>query len=259
MIKVIEILKDPKKLCFLFGAGLVILCMLWFNSCQDAKQAKEQAKLQKEISDQNIRALNDTMVLVKNKAGEVEASKSSFISKLDDLAKLNQDLYNESKKEIGSLKAIIQSNLTINNPLEVSNQLQNYGSDNYGLDFEKSENTDSLSYSVKGVSKFSIKNNVVIPGVTDILENKINAKIVLGFKENENDYTVFARSPSKLLKIDDLSGSLIIPKKGGDIIPTVPAKKKKFGLGPYVGYGLTPDLKLHPSIGVSFSYNIIQF
>jgi hypothetical protein len=264
MIQVWNLVKsfitDPAKRNFVLGMALVVVLMLWLKSCNDKKNLENQVKVQKEISDQNQRAQVQPMHEEKTKDGQAEADKASYIAKLDDLAKLNRDLYAQSQLEIGKLKAIIVGGFSVNNPLHVSEQLENYGNNSYGLLFEKSSNnSDSLMFSLKGVSKFSIHNNVVLPGITDITENKTTVKLVLGFKENKENYEVFARSPSKLLKVDSLSGSLIIPKHGGDIIPTAAPKPKRFGIGPYIGYGLTPDFKLQPSIGISLQYNIIRF
>lgn len=256
---ILSFITDPSKRTFVLSAALVVVAMLWFRSCEDKNRIEAEAKVKQELAEQNTRALTDSLHHVKLKDGETEVFKSAFIAKLSDLEKLNKDLYTESKKEIGDLKAIIKGGLTINNPLQVSNQLETYGNDNYGLKFEKTSDLDSLNFALKGVSKFSINNNVIVPGITDITDNQIKVKLILGVKESKDNYVVFARSPSKLLTVDSLSGSLIIPKKGGDIIPQAAEKKKRFGIGPSVGVGFGTNMQLMPIIGISVSYNIIRF
>ena len=249
---------DPSKRTFVLTIALAIAAMMWFRSCEATRRAKADAEVQQQIADQNARALTDSLHTITLRNGETETTTSAFMAKLSDLEKLNRDLYAESKKELGNLKAIIKGGMSINNPLHVSNELEVYGGDSYGLKFEKSSKTDSLDFSVRGVSKFSMQNNVIVPGTTDILENRTSVKLILGFTEDKDNYRVFARSPSKLLKIDELTGSLIIPKRGGDIIPQPAEKKKRFGIGLQIGYGITVRGS-EPFIGLGLNYNLFSF
>ena len=54
---------------------------------------------------------------------------------------------------------------------------------------------------------------------------------ILGFKETDDTYEVFAKSKSDVISINQLDGVLILPKdKSKSLIPIV-TKKKKFVIG----------------------------
>lgn len=263
-----SLMTDPNKRSFVLLAVAALAIMMWWRTCNSEKNAAAAAVVKLEISEQNLRAKTDSLhtIIVKGpgKVPEKEDFTSSYISKISDLEKLNKNLYDEAQaesKKNADLKAIIAGGITANNPLEISEQLISYGDSAYGLAFDKSSKSDSLDYALVGVSKFSIKKNKILPGLTELSENEIKIKMVLGFREDDKtgNYVVFMRSPSKLIKIDSLSGSLIIPKKGGDIIPQVPVKPKKFGIGIFVGAGVGANFVPGPVIGIGLSYNIFNF
>lgn len=253
--------KDNRQ--FILIAALGIVCMLWFRSCNQASKEKAALEIQQKVTEQNNRALTDSIKHVKDKAGDIEAVKSSFVSKLSDLGQLNKDLYAESKKEIGELKALIKGNIDASSgDVVMSNELKKYPDDKtFGLLFEKTKVDSGMTWTINGESKFKLENNTIFPGQTEIFNNSMKLKIVLGFKENEKDYEVFARSSNPNVKFDELSGVLFIPKKPDPIL-SPPAKDKKFGLGIHLGYGvgfLNKQLMLTPYVGVGVSYNIIKF
>lgn len=252
--------KDNRQ--FVLLAALIVVCMLWFRQCDNTKKQKAEAERQELINAQNIRALNDSIRYVKNKAGDIEAIKSSFVAKLSDLEKLNKDLYAESKKEMGNLKALIKGGFTggVGNVV-ISNELKRYPDGiTYGLTFKDTKIDSGMVWKIDGESKFKWENNTIYPSTTIINSNTMKLKMVLGFKENKDNYEVFARSASPNVTVDELSGVLLIPKKPDLLTPV--AKKKKFGLGVQVGYGIgfmDKQLRLSPYVGVGLSYNLINF
>ncbi len=255
--------KDNRQ--FVLLAALVIVCMLWFRQCSATQQQKAEAERQLKITEQNNRALTDSLRYVKNRAGDIEAVKSSFISKLEDLEKLNKDLYAESKKENGKLLSIIKGSINVNTGnVVISNELKKYpDGKTYGLLFEKERKDSGMVWSIKGESKFKLENNTIFPGQTEIFDNNMKLKIVLGFKTNKKtgDYEVFARSGSPYVTFDSLESALFIPKHPDPLL-TPPQRNKRFGLGVHVGYGvgfLNKQLMLTPYVGVGISYNIIKF
>ncbi len=253
--------KDNRQ--FVMMVAIAIILMLWWNSCRKANEEKSELERQQQINAQNNRALTDSIQYLKNKAGDIEAVKSSFVSKLSDLEQLNRDLYSESKKEIGNLKALIKGSLTANSgDVIISNELKSYpDGKTYGLLFEKTKIDSGMVWNIKGESKFKFDNNTIFPGQTEIFNNQLKLKIVLGFKENDKNYEVFARSANPNVTFDDLSGVMLIPKKADPLL-TPPAKNKKFGIGLQVGYGVgfpNKQLTLVPYVGIGLSYNLIKF
>ena len=262
---------NKKNREFLLLALVAVLAILFFKSCSNARAAEAEMKRNQDIHDQNLRALNDTITLVRNKAGDLVAEKSSFVSTIEDLEKANKDLYDETQKEIGRLNSIIKSNVTASTGgFVVSNELKRYPDGNtYGLLFEKSSVDSTLKWTVEGESRFKLTGQNLEAGETEIFKNEMNLSIVLGFKKQDNgDYKVFARSASPNVTFDSLSGVLIIPKPDEvDPIFTpgiTKEKNKKFGVGVQLGYGALFDFKNQrlssgPYFGLGISYNIIKF
>lgn len=249
---------------FILYVALAIIIALWWNGCSRNNAEKAELKRQQEITAQNNRAMVDSLTHAKNKAGEIEALKSSFVSKLSDLEQLNRDLYAESKKEIGDLKALIKGSLTASSgDVVISNELKNYpDGKTYGLLFDKTRIDSGMVWSIKGESRFKFDNNTIFPGQTEIFSNDMKLKVILGFKTlNNGDYQVFARSGSPFVKFDDLSGVLLIPKHPDPLL-TPPAKNKRFGLGINIGYGvgfLNKQVMLTPYVGFGIQYNLLKF
>ena len=253
--------KDNREYVLL--AGLAVVCMLWFKSCSDQRAAKANMERQSDINEQNMRAMKDTIHLVKNKVGELEAVKSSYVSKLADLEKIHNVLYKEIKKEKGTTNALIKSSVSINNNIIVSNELKRYSDGlTYGLEFSNVKVDSGMTWSIKGISKFKFDKMEIIPGTTEILQNEIKLKIVLGFKTaNNGDYEVFARSASPNISFDSLDGVLLIPKKPDPLLNPA-SKKKRFGIGVQLGYGanmVNKQVFVGPFVGIGISYNILSF
>jgi len=259
-MKLPSLLKQPLSREFILLAALTGACILWFRSCNGNQELLHAAKRQQLIYEQNRRALTDSLRNEKNKAGDIESVKSAFVSKVQDLEKLNKDLYDEVKREMGNVKSLIKAQATIDRGgLTLSNELVRYPDNvTYGLKFKDTYVDSSMFWSVSGESKFKLENNIIYPGKTDITENRIRVGLVMGFTETDNTYTVFARSSSPLVKFNELDGVLLIPKRQDITMPPCP-RKKRFGLGPSLGYGFTQDLRLSPYVGFSLSYNLIQF
>lgn len=257
--------KDPNKRSNILLVALIIAALMWYRTAQDKRAIKQEAEKQLLIHEQNVRALNDTIRLEKTKSGEIEAVKSSFVSKLEDLEKLNRDLYAEVKNEVGKVKGLIKG-MAVADAGEVvmSNQLVKYpDGKTFGLSFQDAKADTGFAWTIKGESKFSYENGIIYPGQTTISENQMKLRIIMGFKESKDgNYEVFARSGSEHVVFDKLDGVLIIPKKADPLL-TPTTKRKKFGLGPQVGFGigsdLTGKLKVGPYIGFGVTYNIISF
>ena len=255
--------RNPNKRQFLMLAAIVLVVMFYFKSCQRQFQLKDELKRQELLNEQNTRALTDSVRYLKNKAGDIEAVKSSFVTKVEDLEKLNQDLYAELKKEIGTVKSLIKAGVGVDRgEVTLSNDLIRYpDGKTYGLSFKDVYTDSALVWNLRGESKFKMENNTIFPSTTTIFENNMKVKLVMGFKENKDNYEVWARSGSPLVKFNDLDGVILIPKKPDLTTPVV--KKKRFGIGPQIGFGIGSDLsgnmKIGPYIGFGLSHNLLQF
>jgi hypothetical protein len=252
---------DGLQKFILLAVAVFAFCM-WFQTCSSKKADKAEAERQSEINAQNLRAMKDSIVYVKNKAGDIEAVKSSFVTQISDLKKMNSDLFNETKKEIGNLRAIIKGSVTEDiKDVVISNSVKQYPGGIYGLKFNDTKTDSGMTWLIDGETKFQLENNTIFPGKTEIYNNQIQLKVVLGFKETDKNYEVFARSSSPFVKFDSLSGALLIPKKG-DITCPPPARNKRWGLGVQIGYGIglfNKQVYVTPYVGVGVQYNFLRW
>jgi hypothetical protein len=259
MNSILTTLLNPKYRSFILLVIVVVLSCLLISECNGRRKDAAQAKLQSELSAQNDSAKNAKIVNVLNKAGELEATKQSFVTSLAALKKQNDSLYLESKKEIGTLRAIIQTQGQVSTaPVFISDSLKKYDAETYGLTFSKNHLDSTLQWSISGVSTFKLLNNVITPGQTEIISNKMTIPLILGFTESGTDYKVFARSSSPDVTFSQLNGALIIPKAGDIVCPPVPAPKR-WGIGPLLGVGIALPFTPSVFVGVGVQYNIIRF
>lgn len=238
----------------LLGAVIALLVIALLQTCNSYNALKKDLKRSQDIAEQNAAAMQQTILrFEKNRAGDTEAIRLAFVSKLEDLRALNKELYDESKKEIGNLKAIINGKLTASQkPLSIGNALEQYPDSMFGLRFS----SVSENWRVKGISRFGIRNNSIFPDSTTILENAVSIDLVMGFKELDDKYEIFARSTNKDVIINKLDGALFIPKKPDLLTPA--QRPKRIGLGVSLGYGVGPG-GIGPYAGFGLNYNLIRF
>lgn len=223
------------------------------------------------ISNQNNKALTDSVRVTKNKNGDLIYSKNILVTEKTGLKRLNEDLYNELDKQKGRIRELkrIVSNIqsdTIYIPTEVIKyvNLEN-GIESYGLSW-KYDTTYSKNNSreLAGVSKFNLDSNgVITPLQTLITKDILNFSLTTGLREKDGNIEIFATSEYPNFKITELDGAIIDPKKH----PVIKQfnRKKRFGIGPYVGLGLgvntipETNIGLGFQVGVGLHYDIIQF
>jgi len=81
--------------------------------------------------------------------------------------------------------------------------------------------------------------------------------LVTGLTEEDKKLKIFIRSDFPGFSITKLDGAIIDPQKSDIIKSFFP--KKKWGIGPSITLGLDNNLKPAISVGISVSYNIINF
>ena len=80
-----------------------------------------------------------------------------------------------------------------------------------------------------------------------------NSKFTL---ESKNEYSIFVNNKKGYVEVQSLNPY----SKVEDIkMYSNKIKRKRFGLGVHVGYGMTSDLQLRPYLGLGISYNLINF
>ena len=201
---------------------------------------------------------NDSLEYYKNKAHEEYVAKNTYILELEDIKKVNEDLY----KEIKNLK---------DHPLVVTKTEIMYLHDTITTHVDSiiKQIDDKLYYWSAQDSTF-----LQIAGITTIKSNgeefeniisevsmKANLDIDL-IETKDKQLKVIARSDNPYISFTDINSAVLDPTKSKVLKSYF--KPKRFGFGPYVGGGVcvnpaTGQVYLSPSIGVAIHYDFIQF
>lgn len=267
MVEIFTFIK--KYYPFIFFVAIIVLSIFLFQTLSTLKTERAERKYKEEQDAQNMSALKDSITVMFNKKLQAwEYSKDNYVvQRLSDLEQYNKSLAEELKKVkgdvIAAIKSEVQGNLggiTAATKLNVLDAATNY----YGLNFKSEYADDGFEQKITGMSKFHVIPNEatkkwsIVPDPTTVLDtNFVAIKMTYGFKETKNQYQVFALTKSDKIKVIGLDGGYIIDKQP---LPG-PVKPKKWGFGPYVGYGL--DLKQTPSfnwnVGVAVHYSIFRW
>lgn len=243
---------------YLLSVVIIVLMMGWMNSCSRRKSLKQEKETIERLTEQNFRALTDSIEMVKTKMGDIEFSKASFAREFNDLKKYNSDLYEEIKSVKGDVISYIDSKLDVEVPtLEADNELVKYDDTRYGLRFMTDYNDPGFKLRIGGISNFRLLEHTIIPGTTILDSTFININIKYGFKELNNGYEVFALSPSPMIKLNHLDGHMFIDKPSLAVPDT---KIKKFGIGVQTGVYYVPFMnQFQYGVGIGLSYNLFRF
>jgi len=268
MEKNLEFIKKYYPL--LFFVMIVLLSVVLFQTCSNLSKEKANNEFQSKLYTQNIRAMTDSVSKEYNKKLDAyEFTKDNLVlNKLSDLEQYNKSLSDQLKNVKGDVLSAIQSNVEGNlGGIQGSNNLAvlDSASNHYGLKFSTNYVDSGFRQKIVGTSKFyaipneSTKKWNIKPDVTVLDTNLTSISVTYGFKDLKNKYQVFAISKSPKVQVTDLTGGYFIDKQ---IVP--PAKPKKWGIGPYGGFGLNtaPNLgnpQFGWSIGFGLHYNILQW
>jgi hypothetical protein len=235
--------------------GMSIILFFSLRSCSTNKNDLQ-------ISNQNNKALSDSVRVSKNKVGQLEASKNVLITEKNGLKELNADLASELKKEKGRVYELNKFILGIKNKpgdtIKITNTVIIYPNGEYGLAWHHDTiYSANNSRNIIGVSKFRLKDSTVIPTQTLITKDEINFSLVTGLREKGDNLEIFIRSDYPGFNALNIDGAIIDPKKNPVFNKYV--VQKKWGVGPYLGVGIGSNLKPSLQIGIGIHYSLLRF
>ena len=192
----------------------------------------------------------------------MEYSKSILVSDKNKLKNLNEELDDELKKvkgKVNQLTKIIAEFETSKDTVYITNELVVYKDGKYGLKWEHDTIFDSEnSRFISGESKFSVDSmGKVTPLYTTINEDRIKFNLIQGLREKDGKVEVFVKSDYPNFKVNELNSVIIDPHKHPVLKKFT--KQKKFGIGPYVGVGITNNLDPTVQVGIGVQYSIFKF
>lgn len=245
--------------------GLAVLCAIFFiGSCNRIGKLKKDLS----ISEQNQKALADSVRFTKNKVGDLESSINVLIADKKDLADLSQELADELKKEKGKVSELNKYIANIKPqiiyvPTEVIvyKPIGEDGSGIYGFESKYDTTYNKNNYKkFEILTKFSLDTNFNITPIQTRVKDEIGFDLVTGLRELDGNIEIFARSNYPNLIITDMKGAIIDPKNHPVIKKFT--KPKRFGIGFYMGVGIYMKdnmIGFGPNIGAGVTYTPIQF
>lgn len=261
MAQVISILSplninQEMKNSFFLVVIIVGLIILFLRQCHKINELK----IGNEIAQGNIKALKDTVKAEKNRAGEIEFTKQSLISKSEDLEKWNKELAEQVKKEKGKVIYIQQSSgqITTLPPEVITNIVTVYDNETSTIETEFDTVYSPDNYRrLKLMTTVKIDSSRIKSSTTRISNDEIGFNIVTGLKEDKGNLRIMIRSDYPGLSFTKIDGALIDPHKSDVLKKMFP--QKKFGVGPVIGFGLNGSMKPGFFAGVGINYNIIRW
>ena len=260
-----EKIKETDIRVIMLGA-IIILAILLLQQCGAARNAKTDLAM----ANQNIFALNDTIRLATNRANELQYEKGVLITTEKGLKDLNQELYNELKKQgddIAFLQKIVGRLSTPKppGPLPGTGGVSGNPCDSTGTYFAEWEDHrkfDSLNYRrLKAKTDITVINKKVTDVKTNIIIDEIGFNLITGIKENkEGNFEIFVKSDYPGFVPTQIDGAFI-PRK--HLFP--PQKKMNWsvGAGPQIGVGMgglaQPGPVWYIGIGVGLQYTFFRF
>jgi hypothetical protein len=250
---------DSRYFYWLVIIILIIALIFTSRSCKSAKLEAEYAK-------SNIMAIKDTLRKEKNKNGEMEYLKLSFVSDINNLKTLNKDLYDEVQKMTGKVVSMSKTIVSIqgtlvgieqdrrkDNPIQLKN-------DTLIAEYKFEDSGKTWSRSIKGKSYLFMMNktdSTYAKPLFDVLtEDNMNLTIFASLRKRESDdmyeYVLRTDYPNAKLNVE----GFVDPNQFNKNPFT---SEDKWIFGPYIGAGFGTNFSIMPQIGIGLTYKIIGF
>lgn len=249
----VYILENPKIVII----GILLLLVFILYKCSSNKEHEV------DILSNNIKALQDSVSVIKIKNGQIESEKNILFSDIKKLKDLNIGLSEELEKEKGNVK-IIEKVVVVyeKDTIYIDNtDVTQLNDTTYRLSWVYEHKDASIERTIIGENTFNIDSTRILYNARTIIKkDKILLNLVTGIREEDGLYKIFIRLKEKdsenFVTFKDIEGAIL-----DEYILGI-KKKKRWSVGPYVGIGLNsilPDVKISPSIGISVQYIIFSF
>jgi len=257
---------DNIKAILIIASVLILLLLL--NQCNTTRKLKKELKYQKQVTDQNMAALSDSIAVYKNKYGQIGYSKSIADMSASDIEKYFPDLYTRLKGELGEVKILWKTRIEYRDTGSTKNAVIKLDGNKYSLNYTYYSNDSSLlikssntfyAFPIlidKEKNEYSVK---TAPGISTINDMSLKIGFTTGIKKEGNLYKIFLTPDNDHIIVTDLEGAdvskMINP-------PPISIKDKKWSVGPYIGFGMTftnGAYHIGPGVGISVQYSILKF
>lgn len=232
--KYFNIIKKLNKLINLYY--IIILLIIIIISLYEKCSLKKEL----EIQYTNIKSLQDSIRIEKNKNNELIYLNNIILSNNKNLKFLNKELNNELKKIKEKVIFIGKNNSQIViDTIYINNNLISYSNNNYDLNW----NYDTI-YSINNYEKISgntflkidSNTNIISSSYTRINNIDIGFSFTTGIREKNKNLEIFITPHHPHVRITNIKGALIEPHKSEVLKKMFP--KRKWAIGPYIGIGI---------------------
>jgi len=254
------------KSIFLIAFFAIIL--LFLKQCDSTKNWKLKYETNEIKNKQNIKALTDSLSDKENKNGDVTFEKALAGMSKEELKESFPDLFDKLEAEFGDVKTIthtvvkyIDTGSAINNVAKLDSNYFALNSIYYSPDsniFIDATNTFRAEVDTSNFPKvkLNIKN-----GVSKYNAIEFKTGFTTGIKKNkEGVYNIFLTPDSKSIVVTSLEGADV---SNFFVKEQIISKRKRFSIGPYIGYGavFAAGNKMYHgvSVGASIQYSIVNF
>lgn len=249
--------------------AVAIIIMLWLNECSRSNALKQELKAEKERSNQNLAALTENLQQYVNENGDTSYQKPVAEMSIEEIKQHFPLLYDAIKAESGEVKYIVQQKIVYRDTGSVINTINELSEDNYALEFNYISEDSVLT--LVGESRFTAFPYMapdeklalkLFPGKTIFEDTKIQFGLTTGVRKDKDGIDrIFITPSTSKITITDIQGADLTNFLKERDKQTL--KKKKFGVGLQIGYGLNfarqNAINHGVYVGAGLNYNLIRF
>jgi hypothetical protein len=243
---------------------LLIILAVGFLIIYNVEMYKEKAESQKkqEVAEYNLTVANDTIRIIRDREGKSEVNKKAYLTRIQDLEKLNKGLSDEVKAVKGNVSTVIKTEIKIVEkvvPLEVEAKIGSTGDVMAKFKFDTIYSLGNYK-KIAGWTLVNLKTGVAT-GEKQI--DEIGIKFTTGIKNlDKNKPEIFLKSDYPGLQVTSLEGAVLDPNlfksktKTPLITPTL-----SIGYTPLIWNTKNQQVKLLPNnfgVTVGLGFNLFK-
>ena len=244
MKKIIDFLK---KMSFrdIIIAILAVMCIVTFINMRYWKGRAVESEKQ----------FVDTLSVYKNKLGEEYTARQIQIQTIKEMKRRNDSISAELKT--------LKDNPIVITKVKTIVEIREVPMNSDSIKHEAKDSTYTLSWSAKQQPYFAMSGRTLVKNdfswfKTTLTQLEMESMLTVDLIEvGNNGIKVIAKTDNPYIRIGDIQGAFIDPKKSKVLKSYFPPKR--WGIGPQVGLGIGPDLKISPWIGFGIQWSWLQW
>lgn len=247
-------ISKPENRKFIFI--ILIVALASFTFYQHGKVQDLQRELS--ISQDNMDALTDSLRTYEDSMGNLVGEKNAFQADIETLRELNEELANKVDSLERNPETITDVNVIVERDTIIVNQDIEWTalSDSaYKINWDFSESGHWGYRYLEGYTSFIINSDFTITPVQNVLlKDSYSMNITTGFdRTEEGNFVVYAQTDFPNANFNLVDGAVLTPSMFN--IPEA-TEKNRWALTLNLGYGVTPNFKFQPYLGLGVGYII---